>query len=370
MKNVLYSILLYVNFLLAAFLLLSYLSVFVNPEIFWLMAFMGLAYPFLLIINIIFAIFWMFRWNKIFLVSLISILIGWNNITNHFQIPLSRKNIDKTFNDKVDNIKTIKVLSYNVRLFDRYNWSEQKDAKDKIINFILSNNPDILCLQEYFTSAKSDLSERKIKSVLKQYKYSHVYYNIKTKDLSNFGIVTFSKYPIIEKGVIKFENTFNTGIYTDIKTNNDTIRIYNNHLQSIKLKSKNYDFFTRLSLRDQEQLKEFKDISSRLRYAYIMRARQVDLISKHAEDSPFPVILCGDFNDTPVSYTYKKVKGNMKDAFVESGIWTGSTYVGSLPSFRIDYLFFDKKRFNSYNYRTHRVAFSDHYPISCYFELK
>jgi endonuclease/exonuclease/phosphatase family metal-dependent hydrolase len=141
--------------------------------------------------------------------------------------------------------------------------------------------------------------------------------------------------------------------------------VYNNHLQSIRLQKQNYAIFNKLNLREEKQLKEIKELSYQLRNAFIKRAEQVDVISRNIKESSYPVIVCGDFNDTPVSYTYHKMKGHLKDAYMESGAWAGNTYTGFFPSFRIDFIFYSSE-LESRAYNTHRVKFSDHYPVSCY----
>jgi len=184
-----------------------------------------------------------------------------------------------------------------------------------------------------------------------------------------FGIATFSSYPIINKGVISFNNTLNACIFTDIKFNEDTIRVYNNHLQSIHLGNRSYAYLDSIRLRyNEEQINELKDISNRLRDAFIKRARQAERISVHIHGSPYPVIVCGDFNDTPSSFTYYKIRKNLSDAFVESGSGFGNTYSGRFPSFRIDYILHHKD-INSIYFKRIRTDLSDHYPVIGYLEF-
>ena len=261
----------------------------------------------------------------------------------------------------------LKILSYNVRLFNKYNWVKDENTDKNIFHFINIEDPDIICLQEFYSQRAGELTELNIKEELKKYKFSHIYYIVTSADGEKYGIATFSKYPIIRKELIRFEKTANLTIFSDILYKSDTIRVYNNHLQSVRLK-KNYELLLKFNLKDQEQIDEFKDIYSRLKLAFIRRAGQVDLISKNIKNTRLPVIICGDFNDTPMSYTFKKMKGKNKDAFVESGIGFGNTYIGKFPSFRIDYIFYDNA-FESYNFRTQRVKYSDHYPVSCYLDF-
>jgi endonuclease/exonuclease/phosphatase family metal-dependent hydrolase len=116
-------------------------------------------------------------------------------------------------------------------------------------------------------------------------------------------------------------------------------------------------------------MKEIKDISFRLKDAFIRRAKQANILSKKITATPYPTIVCGDFNDTPVSYTYHKIKGNLNDAFMEAGSGIGNTYVGNFPSYRIDYFLYSND-FKVKNYKVPHIKLSDHYPIVCEFIIQ
>ena len=148
----------------------------------------------------------------------------------------------------------------------------------------------------------------------------------------------------------------------------DTVRIYNMHLQSIAFGATDYQYMDDLEKNKQtEDIEHSKSIGKRLKKAFIKRARQADLISESIAASPYPVIVCGDFNDTPASYTYHRIAGNLKDAFVESGNGFGKSYVGKFPSFRIDYIL-HSKQFKAFDFKTIHEELSDHYPVVTYLE--
>lgn len=235
---------------------------------------------------------------------------------------------------------------------------------DKIIEFINRERPDIVCIQEFFSIKDKFDTEKKIKNKLQFLPYSHHQFFLSKNQKSKFGILTISKYPIVNRGKILFEGTRNLSIYSDVVINADTIRIYNNHLQSIYLQKKDYDFLANIT-EEENQIDQVKIISGRVRQAFIKRAKQVKLISENIDKSPYPVLVCGDFNDTPVSFTYRKMRGSLKDAFVESGIGFGNTYGQHLPLFRIDYILCSKD-FTSYYFRVNKVVLSDHHPVMCY----
>ncbi|MEA3316345.1 MAG: endonuclease/exonuclease/phosphatase family protein [Bacteroidota bacterium] len=366
MKTIARNIFKYINYIVIAALLLSYLSVFVSPEKIWFLSFFGLAYPFLLITNIIFIFFWLYRKKKLFLFSLIAILLGWNNLSSVIQTPLVRKN-NKIEKNKIE--KKIKIISFNVRLFDLYKWTKSEDAYIEIINFIHKEAPDVICFQEFYTNS-TNLKLEKILNHLKNTKYHHIEYSLKSDNNSSYGIATLSKYPIIEKGKILYKNTTNLSIYSDIRAHGKIIRIFNNHLQSIRFKKENYYFLKNSKyFSDNKKFEEIKDISFRLKDAFAKRAQQADILSKHIKNTPYPTIVCGDFNDTPLSYTYHKIKANLNDAFVNSGSGLGTTYTGSFPSYRIDYFLYSDD-FNAQNYKVPHIRLSDHFPIICEFVIK
>lgn len=361
MRRFLAKTLFHLNILVALILGLSYLAVYVNPQYFWPIAFLGLSFPFFLLLNIVFVIIWAIKRKPQVFLSLIMIALGWNFMGRYVQIdiPFLKKK------EVVNEAKTFKILTFNVRLFNRYNWSKDKEISHEIFNFIQKESPDIICFQEFFTRSKGELSESAIIEHLKDTKYHHIKYSLTKQGSSGFGIATFSKFPMVKMGEIMFPKTYNLCIYTDILINNDTVRIYNNHLQSIRFIKKNYEFIDSLKVRyNQEEINGIMDITNRLRWAFEQRATQAEAIAAHAHRSPYPVIVCGDFNDTPVSYTYRVMRQNMNDAFVESGSGFGNTYLGKFPSYRIDYILLDK-RFAVLNYRVPKLNLSDHYPVLC-----
>jgi endonuclease/exonuclease/phosphatase family metal-dependent hydrolase len=192
--------------------------------------------------------------------------------------------------------------------------------------------------------------------------------------VDHWGMATISRYPIVGKGKIEFPNTNNTitsnmCIYSDIKINEDTIRVYNVHLQSIQFENEDYTFIENIGEEKEAQIKGSKRILGRLKKAFIKRAPQAEAVAAHIKKSPYPVWVCGDFNDPPSSYAYHTISGNLKDSFMESGWGFGSTYAGKFPSFRIDFILHDSKH-SSFDYKIINEKFSDHYPLCCTINLK
>jgi len=265
---------------------------------------------------------------------------------------------------------TISILTYNVRLFDYYQWSKDTASWQKILNFVRDENPDVVCFQEFITLPGTRHDLKSLKDALAPFPYSHVYYTDRVPRKINFGMATFSKYPIVHKEMIDFEESLNGSVVSDIVINMDTIRIYNCHLQSIRLRKDYNDLIDSLIFNySEKQLDELKYISVRMKEAYIQRAEQVEIMASHIKSSPYPVVVCGDFNDTPFSYAYHKLSRNLKDAFIESGSGIGSTFRGSLPYARIDYILYGSS-FKANHYHSRKIQWSDHYPVSAYLTLR
>jgi endonuclease/exonuclease/phosphatase family metal-dependent hydrolase len=237
------------------------------------------------------------------------------------------------------------------------------------MDFVRSENPDVVCFQEFITLPGTHHDLDNLRKNLDPLTYTHIYYTDRVPRKINFGMITLSRYPIVHKVRIDFEESLNGCIATDILWGDDTIRIYNCHLQSIRLRGDYNDLLDSLIFHySEKQLDELKDISVRMRQAYIQRAEQADILAVHISSSPYPVIVCGDFNDTPLSYTYHKLSRNLKDAFTESGSGVGNTFRGILPYIRIDYVLYSPL-FRSHHYTTRKVPWSDHFPVMTRFTL-
>ena len=309
-----------------------------------------------------FIIYWMAQFRIQWFFSLLAIAISAKTTLGFIQVDF--------FKEKISN-QDIKVMSYNSMLFDLYNWSKNKQSRTIILRTLSEENPNILCLQEFYTSEqKGDFNNIDTVVNLLTTKNHHIEYTTTLRKEDHWGIATFTKYPIIKKGKIEFQNTHanNICIYTDVLIKKDTVRIYNMHLQSIKFDKVDYKFIDALktdSIEATEEYEKSKNILRRLKRAFVKRGKQADIISMHIASCPYKTIVCGDFNDTPASYVYRSIRGNLKDAFVESGSGFGQTYAGKFPQFRIDYILHSKD-FTSKQYHSIPETITDHYPIVTY----
>lgn len=341
-------------------LLLSYAAFHINPEHFWPLIFFGMAYPALVVINALFIMFWLVRRRWWFLASLLAIFAGYNHLRAYYRI---------IGNDQVPlGSKSLKVMSYNVRYFDRYSWVHEENTKtrNKIFDLIASESPDIVCFQEFYNDKSAVFSTvDSLKGPL-GYPYCHTAYALVKSNQQSYGIATFSRFPIIKRDAYSFSNNiYNFATLTDIVVEDDTFRVFNIHFESIRLSEEDRMFINDLSRQVDNQdvtMEKYKRIFQKIKFAAVLRSTQAKEIRSMIADSPYPVIVCTDMNDIPLSYAYKQLTTHMKDAFAESGKGLGNSYIGFLPAFRIDYIFYDPF-FESRAYRTLPDKLSDHYPI-------
>jgi endonuclease/exonuclease/phosphatase family metal-dependent hydrolase len=352
-KRTVNKIVKYLSYTLVAAMFPCFLSAYISPEDLWLPACFGLCFQYIFIMNILFLIYWRYRRERRqLLLHLVAFVPGLFFAGDFIQI------LNFTPPPGKDGTR-IKILTYNVQGF-KIPYQKNTTEHD-IVDFINREQPDIVCLQEFYTNSR--VTEALMFNLLERYPYHSVFYSVERSN-SAYGIATFSRYPIKIMLEIPFEQSANAAMYTDIDVDGQILRVYNVHFQSLRL---NID---KLFSGRQSRIEEIEMVSSKLKTAFVKRAGQVDMVRKHIDASPHPVIICGDFNDTPVSYTYNRLKGNRLDTFCEAGFGVPSTYrLTLLPSFRIDYIIHDR-RMKSLEYEVHsKVDFSDHYPVSSTVEI-
>lgn len=344
-------------------LLLSYLAPFIHPSTIPSLPFFGLSYPIFLFLTLAWLVIWAFWRSKWAIYCLLTLLIGGKL---HF------RNVSTSRTDNSTNVSTgIKVLSYNVRLFDLFNpsFNEALNSRNAIFQFLNAEQPDVLCLQEFYRQDKPTRFEiMDSLNRIMQTKDYHERSAHKRRTRENYGIAMFSKYPMIARGDVMFEaqgvQDFNYCIFADIVKNQDTFRVYNVHLQSIRLNSDPH-----IEGEEMQTYGSKKGVIAayrKLRSAFEKRADQARRVVEHLKSSPYPVIVCGDFNDTPMSYTYNQFQLVLLDAFRGNGFGLGTTYVGRLPAGRIDYLFYSPLLRVSH-FKIQKQTSSDHRAISCVF---
>lgn len=321
------------NVILAVSTLIGYILPFLAPKVFPFLAVLTLFLPSLLILNIFFLIYWLIQFKREMWLSCVIFLLGITFFTKFFKF--SEKELAKEEED-------FTVLSYNVRLFNLFEWLPNENVPENIKRFVEQKNPDIICFQEYSKSANFEFDD---------YKFRHiVMHGNKIKS----GQAIFSKFRMINEGEISLPNSDNNVVYADIIKGKDTIRVYSIHLQSINI-SPNIN----------EKLDESKSklIFKRISSAFKEQQVQSELIESHMKDFKGHKIICGDMNNSAFSYVYNNIKGDMQDAFVRAGKGFGKTYNYKYYPARIDYILvddiFEVKEFETFD----TFKNSDHFPI-------
>lgn len=326
-----------INSLVAFLLLISYILPYIPPKKFATLSVLSLSVPLLILLNVIFLVYWLLRVKKQLLLSLVVLLFGWSYINSMYKFSSSKH---------VEDAENISAMSFNVRLFNIYSWIPNKTIKEDIVEFIYEENPDILCLQEY---------RRGSPIKLKGYNSFNSTYNKTTRG----GIVIFTKFPIVNSGSLEFPNTKNNGIFVDVVKENDTIRVYNLHLQSSGLKADVED------LKNESSGHLFKQVGT----TFKKQQEQVEILLKHRSKCDYKTIITGDFNNTAYSYVYKEIKGSdLIDTFEEAGNGFGRTFDFKFFPLRIDFILSDKE-FTVNSFKTYDVKLSDHYPIKTTLKL-
>jgi endonuclease/exonuclease/phosphatase family metal-dependent hydrolase len=351
MRKLFSNILLAINIFFALSLLLSYLAVHINPEDFILPAFFGLFYPYLLIINIILAVIWAVNLRFYAFISVVCIAIGFNHISNYLRPARPADNNDQHFT----------LMSYNVRLFNKYEGPGTESSENGIVELVADIQPDILCLQEYYAESNWGGLNNLFSTSMGKGIESHVKMGGIGRG-SFYGIATFSRFPVVNRGEIIHPDSPGLTIYTDIVIDTDTFRVFNNHLQSFRLRSMERSFFSEMIGDHEKRASELSGLIASLRDGFVKRAAQANVLKAFIDTSPYPVIVTGDFNDTPVSYSYRKIRKGLIDSFLKSGYGAGFTYKGNYPPNRIDYILHDS-RLKSTSYRVIGIRYSDHYPV-------
>lgn len=343
------------NFLVAIASFFTFYSVEISPEKFWIAGFVSWLTPSLILLNFCFLMFWLlFKPLRMFLSGTVLVL-GFKFVQSTFSF---------SFDKKAEN-NDFQVLSYNVHVFNIYSGAQKNNYSSSVemLDWICKQDADIMCFQEFYHEKKS-----KEFNTLAKLSGNGKYYSYFEPFFSNafdgkFGMAIFSKYPILAKGMIDLGKTNNQVIYVDILKGKQKLRVYNFHLHS-------------MSLDEDELMKTLKgegsemqklNIINRIKKGFIEKAKQVKKLDEHIAKSPYPVMVCGDLNDTPYSYCYEVLDDRLENSFEEAGNGFGFTFNGKVPFLRIDHQFYSKplvvKKFSTLD----QVKYSDHFPLLAYY---
>ncbi|MCC9166686.1 endonuclease/exonuclease/phosphatase family protein [Pontibacter harenae] len=338
----------------------------VPPYSFWPAAFIAFSLPGALVLNVLFLLYWALRRSWLVVLPLATVFFGWNYYNRLVALNFNAEEVPQ-------EAKVLQVLSFNTHIFNAYADKDgsERQASTDMIEWVATHPADVYCLQEFYSNRGSNVYNT-VNRIGNRYN-KHRFFSVSYVDgeKADVGMAIFSKHPILDKGVIRFgESNHNRAIWADVNYKGDTIRIYGVHLQSMSIKSQDIEN-TYSSIGNEENFKkESRNLARRLRRGFIARGYQVEILLEHIKSSPYPVIVSGDFNDIPFSYTYNEMAKELKNAFVNAGAGVGATYNGPLPFLRIDNQFYSEG-LKAYDFKTHQeMGLSDHYPISAKYVLQ
>ncbi|CAN5184904.1 endonuclease/exonuclease/phosphatase family protein [soil metagenome] len=329
------------NIICSIIFLLSCLALFVAPSRWTAIGFLSLSVPYISTILLLFIIFWLILKPRLALISIITLLIGWKQLS-----VLIAWHPSKTFNEQKSDT-AFRVLTWNIRgLYGMStNYYTQERNRTEIVELVTRLDADVVCLQEFNNSTNmKDPNADNIGLFTK--KYPHYFFSEDVKSKTGdyaAGVIIFSKQPIINTGKIKYEGKdAESIIYVDILRGRDTIRIFTTHLQSFEFNGEDYANIEKIKDPDTEVIKASEGIYSKMRKAFVLRSGQVAIVKNELEKNTYPSVICGDFNDVPNSYTYFTIRGDRQDAFLKSSFGFGRSFNALAPTLRIDYIFPDE----------------------------
>jgi endonuclease/exonuclease/phosphatase family metal-dependent hydrolase len=360
------------NIVAVVLFLLACANAILHPARFWLISLLGLVFPLLLLLVFVFFVSWLFiptgrRWA---LLSLAALLIGWPNIHSFLALhPAAHFNQEKAPH-------SLRILTWNVRSWDEF-ITKKKGAsghRAKMMEFIGEQQPDVLCFQEFFESHNSKELPANISYICQELKYPYYFFSHDYRHdyrrgdgMFESGVIVFSRYPILDTLLIRYPRpdglkSTESLIAADIDVEGSRVRVFTTHLQSVLFQGKDFHNIEIIRNVDDSILAASRSIVKKLHFAFLRRADQAIAVRDQLDKSPYPGIICGDFNDVPNSYTYFTIRSGWQDAFIKKGFGIGRTYVHISPTLRIDYILADP-RWTVLQCRKFPLPYSDHNPV-------
>lgn len=337
-----------------------YLNNWIAPTQLYFLSFIGLGYTIVVIVFILALVLSYFYSKPLFYAGIIIFMLGIRMHLSYFSVAIP--------NDSISD-KKIKVLSYNVRLFGLYE-DVKGGIKQQMFEFLKEEKADVYCFQEFYHQdppAKFVTRDSLVKILETPFVQEHYSFHLLGRQY--YGVAMMTKLPVIAQGDVSFEDVLkesnNYCVYMDVvPTPGDTLRIYNMHLQSIGLNSNDIEG---LNTRNEElSTTKYKGVIHKLHIAFEKRQFQVEKIISHMRECPYRIIIMGDMNDTPMSYSYLQLRKVLDDAFTSNKTGIGSTYIGKLPVGRIDYILHSEE-LHPFDFTIYKGEYSDHRAISCWF---
>lgn len=353
----------FLNIVIAGLFLVACANAWLHPSKWWFFSLLGLGFPVLLILQLVFLTFWLVLRSKWAVLPAFALLLGLSNIRVFFGLHFA------TSFKQEKKEGSIRILTWNLHWFDEHNKKnkERKDYRRKMIDFIKEQNADVLCFQEFLEIGKSFSTSNTNAIMQLNYPYYYRAHDYGATGRYQAGVAIFSRYPIVDTQRILYPGPLNLRaaeslIGVDVLAAGKRIRIYTTHLQSVLFQKNDYRNIEIIKSANDSIVTAGRSIIKKLRQGYAFRGFQADLVRNKLDSCPYPEIICGDFNDVPNSYTYFHIKGNRQDVFVKKGFGIGRSFSAVSPTLRIDYILADKA-FEVLQYNRFLIPYSDHYPV-------
>lgn len=350
------------NVLTALLFLVACLQPWLHPETFWFISFLSLTLPYLLLLLVAYLIFWFFLKIKYTLISIITLLVGWKQVS--VLAGVNSEPFVKTAKEK----STLRVISWNVRAMKGVGELDKKALKkntENMYDLIKSYKADVVCFQEF---GQFDFPHEGFDNIQWMKDLGFPYY-VMSKDYSRVawkytsGVAIFSRHPIVFKKRVQFSSSPESLLFADIVWKNDTIRVFTSHLQSFKFQNEDFAEFETTDREGNKLVAASTNLFSKMKRAFRNRGAQADQIRPILDSCHYPALFCGDLNDVPGSYAYWQLRGDgWQDAFLKKGFGIGRTYMSLAPTLRIDYVFADSS-WTVEQFATIPGNLSDHLPI-------
>jgi endonuclease/exonuclease/phosphatase family metal-dependent hydrolase len=359
------------NIGVAAVFLLACMQPWLNPETFWVISFLSLTLPYLLLVLLAFFVFWLFMKWRYIAISLVAMLIGFKQIGVLFGTHREPFVVNHA------SPAQLRVLTWNVKGFlgiGRLTDEQRRQIANGILELLFTYRPDVICLQEFGQKDKPEPQD----DIIQRLKDAGYHYHVFSRDYSrarfgySSGIAIFSKFKMVAKKRIQFTSSPESLLYADVKFGNDTLRVFTSHLQSFKLIDRDFDRLEEATQTGDNLWWASRNIFSKMKTAFRNRGAQADQIRPFLDDTRYPEIFCGDLNDVPGSYAYWQMRGTHRlDAHLEKGWGIGRTFTHLAPSLRIDHIFADPAlKVMQYDIVQLGTPLSDHLPIVADLQLQ
>lgn len=326
---------------------------FFNPQTHVFASLIGLFAILFIVLNLFLSFYWASKFRAWFFVSIATLLLFIPYTLTMFQISFKPR---PPYNER-----DICIATYNVKSFGYY--SHYTNNFKNIAFALGEKDPDIICFQEIWFDKHLPIDS--IANFLEM-----PYYAIGENGLGVKDLALFSKHPIIETRSQVYPNTHNGSMYCDIQINDKVIRVMNLHLQTSNFSQKQHEVGQlKQVFKPRIFAQAIQNISKTINDNSIKRSEQALEVNKIITNSPYPIFVAGDINETPSSFVYDKVKGELFDGFRQGGRGFGSTYKKIFGIFRLDYIFHSKD-FQCVNYFSENLEYSDHKPVFGFYRYK